>query len=102
MSKPVAERASVSPGYSLSELMVCAAAREIGDGELVFVGMRLPLIAFVALCGADGAFAAATAGARLIYDQPGQWRRKRLAQAHWLATRWARGGDHDEGCSAFR
>jgi glutaconate CoA-transferase subunit B len=27
--------------------MVCAAAREIGDGELVFVGMRLPLIAFV-------------------------------------------------------
>jgi glutaconate CoA-transferase, subunit B len=33
--------------YSLSELMVCAAAREIKDGELVFVGMRLPLIAFV-------------------------------------------------------
>jgi glutaconate CoA-transferase subunit B len=27
--------------------MVCAAAREIRDGELVFVGMRLPLIAFV-------------------------------------------------------
>ena len=33
--------------YSLSELMVAAAAREIGDGEIVFVGMRLPLIAFV-------------------------------------------------------
>lgn len=33
--------------YSLSELMVAAAAREIRDGELVFVGMRLPLIAFV-------------------------------------------------------
>jgi len=27
--------------------MVCAAAREIRDGEIVFVGMRLPLIAFV-------------------------------------------------------
>ncbi len=27
--------------------MVCAAAREIKDGEVVFVGMRLPLIAFV-------------------------------------------------------
>lgn len=26
--------------------MVCAAAREIRDGEVVFVGMRLPLIAF--------------------------------------------------------
>jgi glutaconate CoA-transferase subunit B len=36
-----------SSAYTLSELMVCAAAREIQDGELVFVGMRLPLIAFV-------------------------------------------------------
>lgn len=34
--------------YSLGELMVAAAAREIRDGEVVFVGMRLPLIAFVA------------------------------------------------------
>jgi glutaconate CoA-transferase, subunit B len=33
--------------YSLGELMVVAAAREIRDGEVVFVGMRLPLIAFV-------------------------------------------------------
>src|SRR6516165_1748753 len=33
--------------YSLGELMVCAAAREIHDHEVVFVGMRLPLIAFV-------------------------------------------------------
>jgi glutaconate CoA-transferase subunit B len=34
----------LSPG----ELMVAQAAREIADGEVVFVGMRLPLIAFVA------------------------------------------------------
>jgi glutaconate CoA-transferase, subunit B len=33
--------------YTLSELMVAAAAREIRDGEVAFVGMRLPLIAFV-------------------------------------------------------
>src|SRR5213082_3427253 len=33
--------------YTLGELMVSAAAREIKDGDLVFVGMRLPLIAFV-------------------------------------------------------
>jgi glutaconate CoA-transferase, subunit B len=33
--------------YTVGELMVCAAAREIRDGEIVFVGMRLPLIAFV-------------------------------------------------------
>ncbi|HEY1017228.1 MAG TPA: CoA-transferase [Herpetosiphonaceae bacterium] len=32
--------------YTPQELMVSAAAREIGDGEVVFVGMRLPLIAF--------------------------------------------------------
>jgi glutaconate CoA-transferase subunit B len=33
--------------YTLNELMVVAAAREIKDNEVVFVGMRLPLIAFV-------------------------------------------------------
>jgi glutaconate CoA-transferase subunit B len=36
-----------APTYSLGELMVATAAREIQDGEVVFVGMRLPLIAFV-------------------------------------------------------
>ncbi|MFZ0801239.1 MAG: CoA-transferase [Terriglobales bacterium] len=36
-----------SRAYSLGELMVATAAREIGDREVVFVGMRLPLIAFV-------------------------------------------------------
>src|SRR3954466_10235040 len=40
-------RTTADNSYTLSELMVCAAAREIKDGELVFVGMRLPLIAFV-------------------------------------------------------
>ncbi len=34
-------------GYTLGELMVAAAAREICDAELVFVGMRLPLLAFL-------------------------------------------------------
>jgi glutaconate CoA-transferase subunit B len=36
----------MSPEYTPQELMVVAAAREIKDGELVFVGMRLPLLAF--------------------------------------------------------
>jgi len=36
-----------SRAYTLGELMVVAAAREIRDHEIVFVGMRLPLIAFV-------------------------------------------------------
>lgn len=33
--------------YTPAELMVVAAAREIHDGEWVFVGMRLPLLAFL-------------------------------------------------------
>jgi glutaconate CoA-transferase subunit B len=36
-----------SSNYTLGELMVVSAAREISDREVVFVGMRLPLIAFV-------------------------------------------------------
>ena len=33
--------------YTLAQLMVTAAAREIEDGEVVFVGMRLPLLGFL-------------------------------------------------------
>jgi glutaconate CoA-transferase subunit B len=36
-----------SRSYTASELMIAAASREIGDGELVFVGMRLPMLAFL-------------------------------------------------------
>src|SRR4030088_1346612 len=36
----------MSLDYTPQELMVVAAAREINDGEVVFVGMRLPLLAF--------------------------------------------------------
>jgi glutaconate CoA-transferase subunit B len=42
-----AESAASSRGYTTRELMVAAASREIREGEIVFVGMRLPLIAFV-------------------------------------------------------
>src|SRR4051812_31195033 len=38
---------TVASAFTMGELMVCAAAREIRDREVVFVGMRLPLIAFV-------------------------------------------------------
>ncbi len=37
---------SAAHTYTPQELMVVCAAREIRDGEVVFVGMRLPLIAF--------------------------------------------------------
>ena len=38
--------AASQPAYTPQELMVVCAARQIRDGEVVFVGMRLPLIAF--------------------------------------------------------
>ena len=34
------------PDHTAQELMVAAAAREIADGDLVFVGIRLPILAF--------------------------------------------------------
>lgn len=37
---------TVTEPYEVGELMVAAAAREIRDGERVFVGMRLPMLAF--------------------------------------------------------
>ncbi len=37
--------------FSAREIMIAAAAREIRDGEVVFVGMRLPLIAFAVAKG---------------------------------------------------
>src|SRR5207245_10108666 len=47
---PPAERAArlrrMTLGPTARELMVAAAAREIRDGERVFVGMRLPILAF--------------------------------------------------------
>ena len=42
-----ADPVKAQPAFSLNELMVAAASREIRDREIVFVGMRLPLIAFV-------------------------------------------------------
>jgi glutaconate CoA-transferase, subunit B len=47
MSTSTAEISRRTAAYTLNELMVTAAAREIRDREVVFVGMRLPLIAFV-------------------------------------------------------
>ena len=44
---PRAQAETAARGYTLGELMVAAAAREIRDAEMVFVGMRLPLLAFL-------------------------------------------------------
>lgn len=41
------ETNSATQPYTFGELMVAAAAREVRDGEIVFVGMRLPMLAFL-------------------------------------------------------
>lgn len=50
--------------------MVAAAAREIGDGEIVFVGMRLPLIAFVLAKRTHAPAAVGIFEAGLVRDRP--------------------------------
>jgi glutaconate CoA-transferase subunit B len=41
------DKNSQTAQYTPAQIMVTAAAREIADGEVVFVGMRLPLLAFL-------------------------------------------------------
>ena len=41
-----AQGTDTAKSYTMGELMVAAAAREVRDGELAFVGMRLPLLGF--------------------------------------------------------
>jgi glutaconate CoA-transferase subunit B len=56
--------------YTPAELMVAAAAREIRDGEMVFVGMRLPLIAFVLAKRTHAPGATGVFEAGLVRDEP--------------------------------
>lgn len=56
--------------YTPAELMVAAAAREIRDGEIVFVGMRLPLIAFVLAKRTHAPTATGVFEAGLVRDRP--------------------------------
>lgn len=56
--------------YTPAELMVVAAAREIADGEVVFVGMRLPLIAFVVAKQTHAPSATGVFEAGLVRDVP--------------------------------
>lgn len=56
--------------YTTSELMVAAAAREIQDGELAFVGMRLPLLAFQVAVSTHAPNAMAVYESGVIRDDP--------------------------------
>lgn len=56
--------------YTPQELMVAAAAREIQDGETVFTGMRLPLIAFALAKEAHAPAAVGLFECGLVRDTP--------------------------------
>ncbi|MBJ7599201.1 MAG: CoA-transferase [Candidatus Nephthysia bennettiae] len=59
-----------SARYTPQELMVTAAAREIRDGELVFVGMRLPILAYGVARGSHAPSARALFECGLMRDEP--------------------------------
>lgn len=61
---------SIHAQYTAQELMVAAAARQIKDGELVFVGMRLPLLAFALAKRAHAPAAIGLFECGLIRDEP--------------------------------
>ncbi len=78
--------------YTPAELMVASAAREIRDGETVFVGMRLPLIAFVLAkrTHAPGAIGVFEAG--LVRDHPAESLLYTMADpANVAGATWATG-----------
>ncbi len=57
-------------GYSPQELMVAVASREIRDGDLVFVGMRLPILAYAVARNAHAPSARGLFEVGLMRDQP--------------------------------
>jgi glutaconate CoA-transferase subunit B len=58
--------------YTPQELMVAVAAREIGDGELVFVGMRLPVLAYGVARSTHAPRARALFELGLMRDEPAE------------------------------
>jgi len=56
--------------YTPQELMVAVASREIRDGDLVFVGMRLPILAYAVARNAHAPTARGLFEVGLMRDQP--------------------------------
>jgi glutaconate CoA-transferase subunit B len=62
----------VTSDYTPQELMVAVASREIHDGDLVFVGMRLPILAYAVARNAHAPNARGLFEVGLMRDQPAQ------------------------------
>lgn len=59
-------------GYTPQELMVAVASREISDGDLVFVGMRLPILAYAVARNSHAPGARGLFEVGLLRDQPAE------------------------------
>ena len=59
-----------SAAYTPQELMVAVASREIRDGDLVFVGMRLPILAYAVARNSHAPSARGLFEVGLMRDQP--------------------------------
>jgi glutaconate CoA-transferase, subunit B len=59
-----------SSSYTAQELMVAVASREIQDGDLVFVGMRLPILAYAVARNAHAPSARGLFEVGLMRDEP--------------------------------
>ncbi len=62
----------MSDAYTPQEMMVAVASREIGDGQLVFVGMRLPILAYAVARNTHAPGARALFELGLMRDQPAE------------------------------
>jgi len=77
--------------YTPAELMVAAAAREIDDGDVVFVGMRLPLLGFQLAKSTHAPAAVGIYELGIIRDAPApepiltMGDLPNIYSAHWLA-----------------
>jgi len=60
----------MTDSYTPQELMVAVASREIRDGDLVFVGMRLPVLAYAVARNAHAPTARGLFEVGLMRDQP--------------------------------
>ena len=60
----------MSDAYTPQELMVAVASREIRDGDLVFVGMRLPILAYAVARNSHAPSARGLFEVGLMRDQP--------------------------------
>jgi glutaconate CoA-transferase, subunit B len=58
------------PAYTPQEMMVAVASREIRDGDLVFVGMRLPVLAYAVARNSHAPSARGLFEVGLMRDQP--------------------------------